>query len=89
MPTDHRTRPGHEEHGPVLRGLLGFLFAATLVMLLWNAILPGLAHLDPLGWLQPAGLTLLARLLLGPARPFDHPRHRGPRLSACDLRTAG
>jgi hypothetical protein len=53
----------------VFSGIAGFLAVAvvlsTLVMLLWNALLPELFGLPALGWLQAAGLFVLCRALFG------------------------
>ena len=49
-----------------------------VVMLLWNALLPGLFGLRPLHYLQAAGLLVLSRILLGGLRGHHGPwRHRG------------
>ena len=49
-----------------------------VVMLLWNALLPGLFGVRPLHYLQAAGLLVLSRLLLGGLRGHHGPwRHRG------------
>jgi hypothetical protein len=56
----------------VLKGLAfaGFALAAlaalsAVVMLLWNALLPGLFGAPPLRYLQAAGLLVLSRVLVG------------------------
>jgi hypothetical protein len=77
MPTDRRFRR-HRGTSGLLRTLLGLAIVSTLVMLLWNALLPGLAAVPSLGWLQAAGLTLLARLLLGRAPTGHHSVSRRP-----------
>ena len=48
-----------------------------VVMLLWNALLPGLFGVRPLHYLQAAGLLVLSRVLLGGLRGHGHWRHRG------------
>ena len=49
-----------------------------VVMLLWNALLPGLFGVRPLHYLQAAGLLVLSRILLGGLRGHHGPwRHRG------------
>jgi hypothetical protein len=49
-----------------------------VVMLLWNALLPGLFGAPPLRYLQAAGLLVLSRILLGGLRGYRGPwRHRG------------
>ncbi len=82
MPTDHRSLPRHSIAGP-FRGLLGLALAATLVMLLWNALLPDLVTLPSLGWLQAAGLILLLRLLLGRGPAGRHTLPRRPDIRRC------
>jgi hypothetical protein len=47
----------------------------TVVMLLWNALIPPLFALPVLNYWQAAGLLLLARLLFGGWR--GHAAHRG------------
>lgn len=52
---------------------VGFAVAALavfswIVMLLWNALLPGLFGVPPLRYLQAAGLLVLSRILLGGLR---------------------
>ena len=56
----------------------GFVIVALaalswVVMLLWNALLPGLLHVPPLRYLQAAGVLILSRILFGGLRG-----HRGP-----------
>jgi hypothetical protein len=68
----------------VLKGLavaaLAIVALAVLswvVMLLWNALLPGLFGTPPLRYLQAAGLLVLSRILLGGLRGHHGPwRHR-------------
>ena len=61
---------------------VGFAAAALavfswIVMLLWNALLPGLFGAPPLRYLQAAGLLVLSRILLGGLRGHHgHWRHR-------------
>ncbi len=59
--------------------VLFFVFTA-IVMLLWNAVLPGVLHVNPLTYWQAAGLLVLCRILFGsfrfgggPPRRFDGP----------------
>jgi hypothetical protein len=57
---------------------LGFAVVALavlswVVMLLWNALVPGLFGGPPLRYLQAAGLLVLSRILFGGLRG-----HRGP-----------
>ena len=56
----------------------GFVIVALaalswVVMLLWNALLPGLLHVPPLRYLQAAGVLILSRILFGGLGG-----HRGP-----------
>jgi hypothetical protein len=50
-----------------------------IVMMLWNALLPGLFGVRPLHYLQAAGLLVLSRILLGGLRhgPWRHRGWRG------------
>lgn len=41
------------------------VFLGTVVMILWNAILPDVAGFKPLNWWQAIGLLLLSRILFG------------------------
>ena len=60
----------------------GFVIVAVaalswVVMLLWNALLPGLFGAPPLRYPQAAGLLVLSRILLGGLRGHHGPwRHR-------------
>lgn len=61
---------------------VGFIVVALAVlswavMLLWNALLPGLFGAPPLRYLQAAGLLVLSRILLGGWRGHAPWRHRG------------
>jgi hypothetical protein len=47
-----------------------------IVMMLWNALLPGLFGVRPLHYLQAAGLLVLSRILLGGLRGHGPWRHR-------------
>lgn len=67
----------------VWKGLafVGFAIVALavfswVVMLLWNALLPGLFGVRPLHFLQAAGLLVLSRILLGGLRGHGPWRHR-------------
>lgn len=58
---------------------LGLLAAGVaLVMVLWNALVPGIIGWQPIGYWQALGLMLLTRLLFGHfGRPFmPHGGHR-------------
>jgi len=50
------------------------LLAALAVMMLWNAILPGLLGVNEIGYWQSLGLLALARILFGGMRGH----HCGP-----------
>jgi hypothetical protein len=55
--------------------VLAPLFVAAvsfLVMLLWNALIPGLFAGPVLGFWQAAGLLVLCRILFGGFRPHGH-----------------
>lgn len=53
---------------PVMLAIIAV--ASLVVMALWNAILPDLLHVQPVNYLQAAGLLVLARLLFGGFRGF-------------------
>lgn len=64
--------------------LLGVAFAAAfslIVMLLWNALIPGLFGGPLLGFWQAAGLLVLCRILLGGFGGRGGPRHGWHRMS--------
>lgn len=48
----------------VVAGVLGFV-----IMALWNAVMPGIFPVRPIGFWQALGLLLLAKLLFGGFRP--------------------
>ncbi len=52
-----------------------FALAGGVVMLLWNAILPAVAHVGALTYWQAVGLLVLCRMLFG---GFPGRRHHGP-----------
>ena len=54
----------------------GLFAVSAIVMLLWNAILPDLVHVEPINYWQAMGLFALSRLLFGGFR-FGGGRHRG------------
>ena len=57
--------------------IIGLALFSWIVMLLWNALLPGLFGTPPLHYLQAAGLLVLSRILLGGLRGHHGPwRHR-------------
>ena len=45
--------------------IVAILFFGFVVMLLWNAILPGVIHVTPISYLQALGILLLSKLLFG------------------------
>lgn len=69
----------------VMKGMafagIALIFLAVLswvVMLLWNALVPGLFGAPPLRFLQAAGLLVLSRILFGGLRGRHGPwRHHG------------
>jgi hypothetical protein len=70
----HLGQGRHKHHGHFLvGGALLLLAGAGAVMLLWNAVLPGLLAVRAVTFWQALGLLVLARLLLGrwtgPFRP--------------------
>ena len=50
---------------------------ATIVMLLWNAILPEVTGVKPLNFWQAAGLLILAKILFGGFKGRGHWKHSG------------
>lgn len=46
-------------------GVAAVLLFGLVVMLLWNAILPGLLNVNSLGYWQAIGILVLSRLLFG------------------------
>ena len=55
------------------------LLLSVVVMLLWNAILPSLLHVNNISYTQSIGLLILCRILFGGFRFGSSPRHRfGP-----------
>ncbi len=53
-----------------------FFVLTSIVMLLWNAILPGLLNVSTLSFWQAAGLLALCRILFGGFRFGGGARHR-------------
>ncbi len=53
--------------------IISLAVLSGVVMLLWNALLPGLFGAPPLRYLEAAGLLVLSRILFGGLRG-----HRGP-----------
>jgi Ca2+/H+ antiporter, TMEM165/GDT1 family len=50
----------------LLIGATALLFFGSLVMLLWNAVLPPLIHVGEIGFWQSLGLLLLCKILFTP-----------------------
>jgi hypothetical protein len=44
---------------------IAFFALSAIVMLLWNALLPAIAHVTAITYWQAAGLLLLCRILFG------------------------
>jgi hypothetical protein len=67
---------------PYLFPLFAIAAAAVLglvVMLLWNAIIPGLTHWEPITYINAVGLLVLCRVLFGGfGRRHGGWRHGGP-----------
>ena len=49
----------------ILLEMTGVVAFSTVVMLLWNGILPAVLHVGMITFWQAAGLLLLARILFG------------------------
>lgn len=58
--------------------LAGIALLGAVVMYLWNAILPEVAGLKPLGYWQALGLLLLCRILFGGFRFGPRGHHQRP-----------
>ncbi len=83
MNCNHK-RPAHRAL-IFLAGALCLLAAPALVMLLWNALLPGLFAVPAVGYWQALGLLVLARLLLGfGMRPRCRPAAAGCHTESAD-----
>ncbi|HLF36160.1 MAG TPA: hypothetical protein VI583_18085 [Cyclobacteriaceae bacterium] len=52
------------------------LITGLAVMLLWNAILPGIIHSGPINYWQALGILFLCRILFGGFRFFSNPWRR-------------
>ncbi len=62
---------------------MGFIFfpvmvllTGLVVMLLWNAVLPGIIHAGPINYWQALGILVLSRILFGGFRFFPNPWNR-------------
>lgn len=53
----------------IAMGAMAILAFGGVVMLLWNAILPGLLKLPLIGYWQAVGLLILCKILFGGMRP--------------------
>jgi hypothetical protein len=53
------------------------LLAGVAVMLLWNALIPGIFGVAPITWVQALGLLILARILVGGRGHGSWGRHKG------------
>lgn len=70
----------HRHGSRMFLGILAiFAVSSLLVMLLWNAIMPGLLGAGTMSYLQAAGLLLLCRILFGGLGPFFAEKRRRER----------
>jgi len=67
----------------------GLALFSTLVMLLWNALMPVLFHLPVISYWQAVGLLILARFLFGGAGSHLSHWHRNDRRTALRNKIAG
>jgi Ca2+/H+ antiporter, TMEM165/GDT1 family len=56
--------------------LIGMSLLITLVMLLWNWLMPAIFHLGTLSFWQAGGLLLLSRILFGSFHFRNHRDHK-------------
>jgi hypothetical protein len=63
-----------------------FAVFGLAVMLLWNALMPLIFGIPPLGYLQAAGLLVLARLLFGGVGGMGGWRHHAGHVERGKLR---
>jgi hypothetical protein len=63
--------------GFILLAALGVIAFSGVVMLLWNALVPGIFHLPVITYWQALGLLILTRLLFGGFRGGGGFGHRG------------
>jgi hypothetical protein len=63
--------------GIILIVIAGLFIVGSIVMLLWNALLPVLFHLPVISFWQAIGLLLLSKLLFGGFRGGGGWRDRG------------
>jgi len=52
------------------------LLIGLIVMILWNAILPQVIHVESINYLQALGILILSRILMGGFSFFSRPWHR-------------
>ena len=52
--------------------IVAVLLISAVVMLLWNAILPELLNVHPIGYWQAVGLLILCKILFGGFGPRRH-----------------
>jgi hypothetical protein len=57
-------------------GIVAIILFSGIVMLLWNALLPGLFHLPVITLWQALGLLVLCKILFGGFRPGPGPRRQ-------------
>src|SRR5258705_653846 len=62
--------------GIIAMVIIGIAAISTIVMLLWNALLPSLFHFPVITWPQALGLLILAKILFGGFRGGGGPRNR-------------
>lgn len=48
--------------------LVSVLLSSTVLMLLWDAVIPAIFGLPEITWLQSLGLFLLARIVVDPVK---------------------
>ena len=63
--------------GFILLAIIGVFAFGAIVMLLWNALVPGIFHLTVITFWQALGLLVLTRLLFGGFRGGGGFGHRG------------
>lgn len=63
--------------GIILIVIAGFFIFGSIVMLLWNALMPAIFHLPVISFWQAVGLLLLSKLLFGGFRGGGGWRDRG------------
>ena len=61
--------------GFIVLAVLGVAVFSTIVMLLWNALLPNLFHFPTITFIQALGLLILSKLLFGGFRGGGPKQH--------------